>query len=256
MADPQLENGFTTVADELLEALALASLSAREYALVLAIIRRTYGWRKKKDQIAASQLAEATGIPSGKIWGLVRGLEEKHVVTVHRPGPGKIVTIGIQKDHSKWRMRGRAYTLKGGRQPTPHQARTYPQTGSKPTPKQGVHKRERDTSQERDVDRRVRFGKLLPLLAPEVVDAWIEIRPHGRVYSRDEVQAIYLAARPALIAADKEPISAARNLFASVKPHAVRQAVLWVEAQALEAMQLSDDRERDSFEDFAEAFGC
>lgn len=256
MADPQLEKGFTRIADELLEALAVASLSSREIAIVLAVMRKTYGFQKKTDRIAASQLSEMTRIPTSKIWGLVAGLEKKKVLTVVRPGRGKMLTLSVQKDHSRWEKRRPTYPSKGGKQHTPFQAQTYPLLGSKLTPSEGVHKRERDTLQERKEERgrSVEFGNLVPLLSSEEVDAWVAMKPGGRTYSRDEVQAFYLFARPALVADDKDPRSGARKMFASANPGQIKQAVLWVETQTMEALNPVDDRELDSFEDIAEAF--
>ena len=44
MASPQLEDGFTRVANELLEALAKLKLCAYETKVLIFIIRKTYGW--------------------------------------------------------------------------------------------------------------------------------------------------------------------------------------------------------------------
>lgn len=64
MANPQKENGFTAISNELLEAFCKyqfppkASVPPR---IVLHIIRKTYGYQKKKDIISLSQFQEAIG---------------------------------------------------------------------------------------------------------------------------------------------------------------------------------------------------
>lgn len=47
MASPQTENGYTTIANELLEAIYRHQFSANGFRLVAWIIRQTYGWKKK-----------------------------------------------------------------------------------------------------------------------------------------------------------------------------------------------------------------
>lgn len=47
MANPQIENGYTRIANELLEALLLANLSKRQLLVALAVIRQTYGFNRK-----------------------------------------------------------------------------------------------------------------------------------------------------------------------------------------------------------------
>lgn len=255
MADPQLENGYTRIADELLEALARASLSAREMAIVLAVVRKTYGFQKKSDRISASQISEATGIATKKIGKLLRSLEEKKILRINNRGQGRIARIALQKNHTMWPSRSAASPQTGRKLPPPIQEPTSPQTGPKPPPQLGGYNRERNTEQEREKreprEPTVQFGNLRPLLSPEEVDRWRSIKPQ---YSSDQVQAFYLSACPALVAEGKEPLSSARKLFASANPAQIKNAVLWVESQALSAIEIRDDRELDSFEDIAEAF--
>ncbi|WP_240487724.1 replication protein [Photorhabdus australis] len=60
MAD--VEDGYTRIANELLEAIMSADLTARQLKVALAIIRKTYGFCKKTDRITNTQIAEMTGI--------------------------------------------------------------------------------------------------------------------------------------------------------------------------------------------------
>ena len=52
MANPQIEDGYTPIADELLEAMCRLTLGEAEWKVFNAIIRKTYGYKKKKDQIS------------------------------------------------------------------------------------------------------------------------------------------------------------------------------------------------------------
>ncbi|CAQ85217.1 MULTISPECIES: replication protein [Photorhabdus] len=57
-----VDDGYTRIANELLESIMSADLTARQLKVVLAIIRKTYGFGKKTDRITNTQIAEMTGI--------------------------------------------------------------------------------------------------------------------------------------------------------------------------------------------------
>lgn len=56
------DDGYTRIANELLEAVMSADLTARQLKIVLAVIRKTYGFGKKLDRITNTQIAAITGI--------------------------------------------------------------------------------------------------------------------------------------------------------------------------------------------------
>ncbi|NPT59066.1 replication protein [Paraburkholderia elongata] len=99
-ASPQLEDGYTKLANELLEALIGAGLTARQWAVVMAIIRKTYGFNKKADEIGLSQLAAMTGIDKTHLSRTVRELEAAKVI--HRQVGTHAHSLSINKKHSQW----------------------------------------------------------------------------------------------------------------------------------------------------------
>ncbi len=127
MASPQKENGYTQLSNELLEAVVGCYLSSYEKDVILAIIRKTYGWGKTKDWVAASQLSDMTGIPRPHITRTVKKLVSKKIVT--QTGN----SIGIQKDYDQWIVKWRKL---------PKQVTGVTQTGNRKLPKQ-VHTKER-----------------------------------------------------------------------------------------------------------------
>lgn len=54
----QLEDGFTRVANELLDAVMASGLSETELCVVLAVWRKTYGYNKKMDWVSNDQLEQ------------------------------------------------------------------------------------------------------------------------------------------------------------------------------------------------------
>jgi phage replication O-like protein O len=99
-ASPQLENGYTRLANELLDALISAGLTSRQWAVVMAIIRKTYGFNKKADEIGLSQLNLMTGIDKAHLSRTVRELETARVI--HREAGTHGHSLSINKQHKQW----------------------------------------------------------------------------------------------------------------------------------------------------------
>lgn len=100
MTQADLDNGYTRIANEILDALALLDLSGREFRVLNAIIRRTYGFQKKVDWIALSQLVEMTGIAKENVSRILGGLQSKGIII--REGEGYTKKVGINTKLSEW----------------------------------------------------------------------------------------------------------------------------------------------------------
>lgn len=100
MSSPQLENGHTRVANELLEAIIRFDFSKREYQVLLAVIRKTYGYQKKTDELGGSQLAEMTGLHRQHVVATVAALVKKNVLV--KSGGKHASNIGINKNYNEW----------------------------------------------------------------------------------------------------------------------------------------------------------
>lgn len=97
---PQLENGYTRIANELLDALLCAGLTSRQWAVMMAIIRKTYGFNKKSDEIGLSQLHSMTGIDRANLSRTVRELESMRLII---RGSGTFGhTLGVNKNFRQW----------------------------------------------------------------------------------------------------------------------------------------------------------
>lgn len=98
MASPQLENGYTKIANELLDAMCRLHLTGNQWMVLHAIIRRTYGWNKKEDWISGSQIAEMTGLHRSRVCESLRELQQLRVIL--RDGNH----TGVQKDYTIWNV--------------------------------------------------------------------------------------------------------------------------------------------------------
>ena len=104
MASPQTENGFTRVANEIIEALAQIQLTGHEWRCLMVLFRQTYGYQRKAHTISLSTWEKMTGLNRWRINETLKRLEERHVITILRPGKGRgyISTYSFQKDYNQW----------------------------------------------------------------------------------------------------------------------------------------------------------
>lgn len=59
----ELDDGYARLSNMLLEAYSGADLTKRQFKVLLAILRKTYGWNKPMDRISDSQLSDITNLP-------------------------------------------------------------------------------------------------------------------------------------------------------------------------------------------------
>jgi len=101
MASPQTENGFTRIANEIVDALARTHLSGRQSQILWAIFRRTYGYQQKEAVISFDMLAEMTGCKDRRhLAGDINALERRGIIVVKRHATGN--TYAFQKDYERW----------------------------------------------------------------------------------------------------------------------------------------------------------
>lgn len=80
MDSPQLEDGYTRIANEILEELAKTQLSGHEWRMVMVIWRQTYGWVKKEDSIALSQFINRTEMPKARCKEALDSLCDRKII--------------------------------------------------------------------------------------------------------------------------------------------------------------------------------
>lgn len=102
MANPQMEKGYTRIANELLEAICRLDISGNEMRILLYIIRRTYGFNRTYAEIPLSEISSAIGIKKGHVSRGIKKLREANIV-VHKPNKGTTPqTVSINKNYDEW----------------------------------------------------------------------------------------------------------------------------------------------------------
>lgn len=102
MASPQIEDGYTKIANEIMDALTSAHLSGQELSVALFVIRKTYGFNKTEDFIALSQMMTAVGMSKVRASQVVRSLELMKILTVKENINGLTKKYSFNKDFDTW----------------------------------------------------------------------------------------------------------------------------------------------------------
>lgn len=80
MASPQTENGFTRIANEILEHLTFPGINGSEYRIAIFVIRKTYGFGKKKDRISLTQFQKGTYMNRPQAVRTIKSLVSKRIL--------------------------------------------------------------------------------------------------------------------------------------------------------------------------------
>lgn len=90
------EDGFMRVANEITDSLLMADLTVRQMKVMLAIMRKTYGFNKPMDRLTNTQIAAMTGIHHTHVCAAKRQLIERKFLIADG------VKIGVNKVVSQW----------------------------------------------------------------------------------------------------------------------------------------------------------
>ncbi|HCT5207371.1 replication protein [Enterobacter hormaechei] len=96
MAD--LENGYLRLANQIQDALCLVELSGREFRVLNAIVRLTYGWSKKEDRITNSLIADKTRLAVKHVSEAVLSLAYRNIIKMRRIGQTRYIGINTLLD--------------------------------------------------------------------------------------------------------------------------------------------------------------
>lgn len=130
MANPQMENGFTPIAHEILEALARhrPAIGADEWRILAVLFRMTFGWQRKWTEISLENWALMTGMTKAHARRAIRKLLERNIIS--RSGNEGKPAYCFQKDFDSWRP----LPEKAKRRPLPDQDTNISNSGNAALP--------------------------------------------------------------------------------------------------------------------------
>ncbi len=132
MASPQIENGYTRIANELLEALAKFRINGEAQQILYVIFRKTYGFSKKEDAISLSQFCDATKLERAHVCRAITKLTDLHIVLRRRSK--RTTFYSLNKNWEQW-------SAETGT--VPKRATIIAETGNQTVPKR-AHTKERN----------------------------------------------------------------------------------------------------------------
>jgi len=94
---------FTRISSITLENLARVLLNPNEWRTVMALIRKTYGYKKVKDRISLSQFQSLTGLDRKNQSKALKSLEKKGVILKEK---AYINSYSVNKDYAEWIVAG------------------------------------------------------------------------------------------------------------------------------------------------------
>ena len=104
MASPQKENGYTSIANELMEQLYSRRFSASQLKILLLVLRFTYGFNRKTAALSNTFIAAGTGIHEITVSKEIGTLLRDNVLNLYKkPSFHNSRIIGINKDYEGWR---------------------------------------------------------------------------------------------------------------------------------------------------------
>jgi phage replication O-like protein O len=102
MASPQKEDGYTPIANEIMDALCKTRIPGEERQVLDAILRKTYGWQKTSDKISMGQIAAMTGMKRQNVNRAIRSLSSKMITRVIKSDDRGINLLEFNKNYEQW----------------------------------------------------------------------------------------------------------------------------------------------------------
>lgn len=105
MPGPQKENGYTPIANELLEAIYSANFNATQLKIVLMLMRYTYGFSRKEHGISLTFISKGTGISRRYVSTELKKLVTAGVIEVTREHTDtEARMLMLNKHYKEWEM--------------------------------------------------------------------------------------------------------------------------------------------------------
>jgi len=102
MASPQTKNGYTRIANEILENIAKTDLNGTQLRIVMVIWRYTYGFRRKEYEMSLVFLSEAIDTTKSHIKKELNTLIDRKIVNVVGIGKRRGRILSFNKNYEEW----------------------------------------------------------------------------------------------------------------------------------------------------------
>lgn len=109
MANPQKENGYTSISNEILEKLYSTQLNASQFKIVLVVLRYTYGFQRKQHNLSETFISKATGISKRYVSSEINKLINNNLITVIKESTFTTPRVILfNKNYEEWLLNSRS----------------------------------------------------------------------------------------------------------------------------------------------------
>lgn len=105
MASPQTKNGYTRIANEILEHISKTDLNGTQLRIVMVLWRYTYGFRRKEHEMTLAFLAKAINSTKSHANKELTVLIERNIITVVGIGQKRGRILSFNKNYDEWSER-------------------------------------------------------------------------------------------------------------------------------------------------------
>lgn len=103
MSSPQLDNGYTRIANEILEQLCKVNLNGTQRRILDVVFRQTYGYQRKSHALSLTFIAQATDLNKNQIQRELNKLIEGNVLIVTKAATfNKSRELQFNKNFNEW----------------------------------------------------------------------------------------------------------------------------------------------------------
>lgn len=173
MADVQVENGFTKIANQILEEIAKFKFNGTELRIIMIIWRYTYGFNRKSHEMSAGFISNAIGVDISRVKKVLKDLIDKKVIlVVEEASFNSSRILAFNKNFEEW---GVENDTRGKKVPQvsertlPQGSNSTPPQGSKITPKKENIKEIYKENKEEEKDPAKFFDKYIAPISPVIV---------------------------------------------------------------------------------------
>lgn len=106
---PKIEDGYTKIANEIMDALCRYRIPGEQRQCLDFILRKTYGFNKKEDRISNGQFCKATGLKKPSVCRALKGLIDKNIVS--KKVNNYIPSYCFNKHYKKWKVLAKKITV-------------------------------------------------------------------------------------------------------------------------------------------------
>lgn len=102
MANPQKENGYTAIANEIMDALMSYGIPNEKMRVLLCVLRMTYGFNRKEVEISNNKISKMTGLKRQNVVRAISWLESNKILSRILLDSKRVKSLKFNKHYDKW----------------------------------------------------------------------------------------------------------------------------------------------------------